>query len=443
MTTSEPRHLQLIYVHGFNGDHTTFQSFPLDLQSHLAERISKIPNMKVTSTIYPTYKSVKPISHAARNFLEWLTTQPPGPVILLGHSMGGLLVAEAAIDPSNNPETWPGAKPKRIVGMIAFDCPYLGMHPHVVKTGIASLFAGDEGKETETDLNQHPHVKIEDERVADDWEAFKRQLDAESMRSVNTFRTANTHLSPSPNPSSTSSLSNHTSSSSSSSKLSKALNFFSSHADDPMVRWIRKHSDEPFGAGKRWIVEHFQFGSCMFDPSGLKNRYTKLVAWQSGNGLWVNYWTQTPDRERTVKGHEGDEETAKEHKAEEQVVENDVALIESGMANLPSPGAAATTPSSPTSPASPSGGKKSASKEKKLKEIQGKSGIKPGRHFVVLPTGLGQVFGGGDKWEKVMIHGVDDEVKAHCGLFIRGQNLEYDALVERVGKRVLGWAAKV
>lgn len=110
-----------------------------------------------------------------------LTTQPPGPVILLGHSMGGLLVAEAATHPSNNPDQYPGAKPKRIIGVIAFDTPYLGMHPHVVITGIASLLPKGEAeentpeKETTKAMNDHPGVKIVDHRVTDDWEEFKKQ----------------------------------------------------------------------------------------------------------------------------------------------------------------------------------------------------------------------------------------------------------------------------
>lgn len=52
--------------------------------------------------------------------------------------MGGLLVAEAAIDPS------PVAR--CIIGIIAFDCSYLGMHPHVVVSGIASLFIKKDDK---------------------------------------------------------------------------------------------------------------------------------------------------------------------------------------------------------------------------------------------------------------------------------------------------------
>lgn len=94
----------------------------------------------------------------------------------MGHSMGGLLAADAATDLSNNR----GGKPSRVLGVVAFDTPYLGMHPHVVISGIASLLPkggdGDSKKKGPSvgQMNDHPQVQIVDDEVTDDWEKFKR-----------------------------------------------------------------------------------------------------------------------------------------------------------------------------------------------------------------------------------------------------------------------------
>ncbi|GLB39790.1 putative prostaglandin-F synthase activity [Lyophyllum shimeji] len=391
--------LHLVYIHGFQGNDKSFQSFPTDLQRYLSTHIPAHLELTVQSSLYPTYKSVKPISHATKNFLEWLSTQPPGPVILLGHSMGGLLAAEAAIHASN--ETGTTGKPTRIVGMVAFDTPYIGMHPHVVISGIASLFQGEEDKKSDTEMNDTTKVNIVNENVTDDWEGVKKTLDASPRPPPRT---------PFPIPSPPSS---------SRSFIDRTISFLSSHSNDPIVRWARKHADEPFSASKRWIIEHFQFGSCMFDPSGLRDRYVRLVAWQ---GMWVNYWTQT--RPKAGGGEVADAEA----------VENDAALVRTGIIT---DGHAASSLEEDLRQASIKDDHEAPNNDKRKK----KDKIKSGHHFIVLPNGLGQILGGSENWEKVVIAGVEDEVAAHCGLFLRGRNLEYDALVERVGRKVLGWCA--
>jgi hypothetical protein len=97
--------------------------------------------------------------------------------------MGGLLAADAATDLSNKSRSSSTSKPHRIVGMIAFDTPYLGMHPHVVKSGIASLFKKDDqaqgkGNKTEKQMNEK-HVQVVDQGVTDDWDLFKKNLNGE------------------------------------------------------------------------------------------------------------------------------------------------------------------------------------------------------------------------------------------------------------------------
>lgn len=96
--------------------------------------------------------------------------------------MGGLLAAEAAV-------AYPKHKSKKegqeITGVMALDAPLLGMHPHVVISGIASLFPKkDKGKKpskeggdgeghspsemqkdgeshrTETDMNDRARVRV-------------------------------------------------------------------------------------------------------------------------------------------------------------------------------------------------------------------------------------------------------------------------------------------
>jgi len=176
-------------------------------------------------------------------------------------------------------------------------------------------------------------------------------------------------------------------------------------------------------------------------------RYRRLVGWQGGK--WVNYWTQTVPDDKNK--HAANDESSGDHSQRSSAsswMENDSALMANGIIVTPTPEDA----SSKTATASSNPIEKAATKtqeentfEKLFKKREKESNVKPQpkskskRHFVVLPDGLAERLGGLDKWEQVEIAGVESEVDAHLGLFIPGNNLKYEALVGRIGKKVLDW----
>lgn len=203
--------------------------------------------------------------------------------------------------------------------------------------------------------------------------------------------------------------------------VDRAVSFISAYSDEPVARWLRKHADDPVSSAKRWVIEHLQFGICMFDPAGLKARYTNLVAWEATGGVWANYYTHTVKAEHSPESP---------HAAEP--MDEEEALRVNGI--LPAPSDTSLLSASSTA-SSDVGNPKAGTASPKRKKKR--------RHFVVLPTGLGQYLGGMDRWEEVPIAGVDDEVNAHTGIFMSHQNLEYEALVKRVADRVLEWCQRL
>lgn len=178
----------------------------------------------------------------------------------------------------------------------------------------------------------------------------------------------------------------------------------------------------------------------MFDPLGLKSRYAHLVEWKGG--LWVNYWTQTPPRLVQKQASSSNE----------ILLDNDEALLTNGIISsgssdglgTPDGGELQQSSSQPAEiprPQDTPKQNKQAGKSKvkrKNKQEKGQE-LKSGKHFIVLPVGVGRILGGIDKWEQVLVGGVEDEVSAHTGLFMPNRNLDYEGLVERVEAKILDW----
>jgi len=145
---NERRKLLLIYIHGFMGNETSFRSFPAHVHKLLAALLAQ--THIVHTKIYPRYRSRRNIIFARDDFSRWLEPHEDAKtdVVLLGHSMGGLVCAEVALMPPPAPASRP--LKHRILGTINFDVPFLGMHPGVVRSGLASIFKPAE--ETHKDM---------------------------------------------------------------------------------------------------------------------------------------------------------------------------------------------------------------------------------------------------------------------------------------------------
>ncbi|KAH8701307.1 hypothetical protein GQ44DRAFT_717844 [Phaeosphaeriaceae sp. PMI808] len=124
------RRVLLVYIHGFMGNETSFRSFPAHV--HNLATVTLADTHVVHTKLYPRYQSRHSLEVARDNFSNWLAPHEDQwtDVILLGHSMGGLLSADIAL-----------AFRHRIVGIINFDVPFLGMHPGIIKAGLGSIFS--------------------------------------------------------------------------------------------------------------------------------------------------------------------------------------------------------------------------------------------------------------------------------------------------------------
>jgi len=447
------RILHLIYIHGFNGDHTSFQAFPTDLHAALVPRLAiSHPDLELKSSLYPTYKSRKPLTQATQNFLQWMVKQPPADVILSGHSMGGLLAAEAATSISKH------GKDHRVIGLLAFDVPFLGMHPHVVITGIASLFPQDDDKldaKSEAELNDSTVQLVSEHDVhqsqpeenrgmlsTTDLHPTHSQDDDEWDQFKNSPARTKTPESWEPKPN----------------FFNKSLQFFAKHSQDPVVKFFKKHKDNPLGAAKIWIVEHFSFGIIMFEPQELLARYKVLEHW---NKPWINYWTvtvekpvesgshsptpseaTTPDSPLPWENYTSVGELYQDLHRDQPGSSPGSALTASKSHPLLPPGAAASDnhsgagPQRHSSPTPSTGSHHPHSPSPSPSTNNGRPKLTKPRHFITTPSSRSP---SSRNWEKVDIRGVKDEVGAHCGIFITSQNLEYEAFVERVARRVESW----
>jgi hypothetical protein len=256
------------------------------------------------------------------------------------------VIAEVALMPSPTSDR---PLKHRIVGTVNFDVPFLGMHPGVVKSGLASIFSAPP------------------EEPTDRWQDTQLPANAEGGGPGNGQRAT------SPVPSS----------------MSDELwrpdkadpNFNPSFQNDVKLstrkgwsnawHFVSKHSDNLREATKQLVTSHLEFGGAMANYGELKTRYARLRALEEDSDAvrksvvdggtpprvrFVNYYTASTGRPKKPKTPQEELPEGVGSTASLEITENSVSKQSVGSTRSPSPGIKpeereASQPRADTSPA--------------------------------------------------------------------------------------------
>ncbi|CAZ86613.1 unnamed protein product [Tuber melanosporum] len=271
---SGKRKLLLVYIHGFMGNETSFQSFPAHLHNLLSVTLEDL-GWGVHTKVYPKFKTRNNISLATEGFSRWLAQfeNPGTDVILLGHSMGGILAAEVVLLRDER-----GGFKHRILGVVTFDSPFLGMHPGVISAGLGSLFRS-EGKSPPEESGSGEGGGVyagENSSMA-------------SLSTVHSGSTVDEFFDKRPE---------------------RNFTIVQSKQEgtwDSALKFITKHHSHLTAATGQYLMSHLEFGGCLADPSGLKNRYNAIRKLETGMQTvdgkttrvrFINYYTSSTGRSK-------------------------------------------------------------------------------------------------------------------------------------------------
>ncbi|KAF8241670.1 hypothetical protein K440DRAFT_665205 [Wilcoxina mikolae CBS 423.85] len=260
---SSRRMLLLVYIHGFMGNETSFQSFPAHLHNLLTVTLGSDDDSAgylVHTKVYPKFKTRHQINVATLEFSQWLSRfeSETTDIVLIGHSMGGILAAEVVL--LNSVYCPDSRQHPGILGIIAFDTPFLGMHPGIISSGIASLFRPAPS----------PSSAAEESNAESQLDPFFAQRPRKNFTVVQSKKPGNPW--------------------------------------ESTLHFIQKHHENLTQATGKYLMSHLEFGACLADPIGLKNRYARIRRLEDGEQTqdgrvdrvrFANYYTISYGREKT------------------------------------------------------------------------------------------------------------------------------------------------
>lgn len=198
-------------------------------------------------------------------------------VLLLGHSLGGILSAEVALHESDSTNGLDIFK-HNILGLINFDVPFLGLHPGIVGTGIASLFQPKRSNESpQDDGAEKPGLasigtEIFGSEKTPSWFQQNPDSNYDPAFPNDVRQTKRSQL-------------------------------------DGMLHFLKKNTGQVTNAMKNYATSYFEFGGCLTDYSGLRRRYSRLKELEGLDNMnlkrdsqgrllrrirFVNYYTASP-----------------------------------------------------------------------------------------------------------------------------------------------------
>ncbi|KAJ5081499.1 hypothetical protein NUU61_009763 [Penicillium alfredii] len=258
------RRLLLVYVHGFMGSEASFHDLPAHLHNLLTSLLSE--SHVVYTRIYPRYKSHGEMRTAVHQFSAWLSPHEADDldIILLGHSLGGIVAADVAL-----------LQRHRILGLINFDVPFLGLHPRVIPTGIGASIPRKD-------------IPAEDKLAG--------EQDSLGMTPV---------YNPASNPNFDPPFQNDV-------RLVDR-GFFKG-----MMHFVNKNVDNLSGSILNRVISPFKFAGCVNNFSELRRRYRRILELEAAENSpervrFVNYYTASTGRiSRKTKAKPAEETEAEE-----------------------------------------------------------------------------------------------------------------------------------